>query len=62
MVMVVSQPASKRTTCYQCKCVLEYQFSDMRFSLEKDYGGGCDRIARIQCPSCGVQITVNSVF
>lgn len=58
MVMVVSTPNSKRATCYQCKCVLEYQFNDMRFSLESDYGGGKDRVARINCPNCSYKQSV----
>lgn len=62
MVMVVSQPASKRATCYQCKCVLEYQFSDMVIGFESDYGGGKDRVARINCPSCGHKQAVPTYF
>lgn len=58
MVTVVSKPASKQTTCYQCKCVLEYQFNDITFGWESDYGGGKDRVARINCPNCSYKQSV----
>jgi len=62
MVTIVSKPENKRTTCYQCKTVLEYQFNDMRFALESDYTGCRDRVARIQCPCCGAQTPVATIF
>ena len=62
MVKVVELPQAKKCTCYQCKSVLEYQHSDMQYSLERDYGGGCDRVARIVCPNCQYRQSVPYQF
>jgi len=58
MVSVVSLARAKTCTCYNCKTVLEYTYSDMKFSFEKDYTGCGDRVARIVCPVCHVQPAV----
>lgn len=58
MVRVVELPASKRCICHQCKATLEYEYSDVRCSWESDYGGGKDRVCRINCPHCGAQPSV----
>lgn len=53
MVRVVEQPSTKRCTCYNCKAVLEYSYSDIRVKLERDYTGDGETVYRIQCPNCG---------
>lgn len=53
MVQIVRMAEDKQVTCYQCKSVLSYKYTDMEFSIQRDYSGGCDRVARITCPVCG---------
>lgn len=62
MVRVVELPKSKQCVCYQCKAVLEYEYKDMRFTLESDYGGGKDSVARITCPNCQYSCQVSLIF
>lgn len=62
MVSVVERAKAKQCTCSQCKSVLEYGFNDMVFTLESDYGGGRDRVARITCPACQYRTSVPLTF
>lgn len=62
MVQVVALANKKQCTCGNCKSVLEYGYGDMTFTLERDYGGGCDRVARIKCPVCGCNPNVPISF
>lgn len=55
MVAVIKLAEDKQVKCHTCKSTLSYKFTDMQFSLECDYGGGRDRVARINCPVCGAQ-------
>jgi len=57
MVKVVSRPEAKRTTCYNCKCVLEYGFHDVR-SNQHYYYDGSETYHYIVCPNCEKQHTV----
>lgn len=62
MVSVVEQAKAKQCTCYQCKSVLEYTFLDKVFTIEKDYDGGSERVARITCPVCQYKHAVPLIF
>lgn len=62
MVRVIEKAASKQCTCSQCKSKLEYEYCDMLFSFESDYGGGRDHVARINCPMCGNKTKVSVIF
>lgn len=62
MVRVIEKASTKQCTCYQCKCKLEYEFNDMHFRMESDYGGGRDRVAKIVCPNCQYQTSVPTTF
>lgn len=62
MVVIVSGPPKKQTTCYQCKFVLEYTYNDITFAVERDYTGCGDHVARITCPSCNYKHSVPTIF
>lgn len=62
MVQVIARPASKSTTCRTCKCVLEYQFNDMRFGWSHDRDGSKDKVAYITCPNCHTDVYVSTQF
>jgi len=62
MVQVVKLAEEKQVVCYQCKTTLSYRYTDISFSLESDYGGGRERVARINCPVCGCQPQVSLNF
>lgn len=53
MVTVVKLADDKQVKCPTCKSTLSYKFTDMQFRLESDYGGGREKVARINCPVCG---------
>ena len=62
MVSVVSLALAKQCTCYNCKTVLEYKYSDIQFSFERDYTGAGETVARIKCPVCSFEQPVSSKF
>jgi RNase P subunit RPR2 len=62
MVRVVSAPETKQCTCNKCRCVLEYEFNDMKIEFASDYTGDRDLSATIKCPSCGNETHVNPIF
>lgn len=53
MVEVVRLAEKKEVKCHQCKSVLRYGYGDINYSLESDYGGDRESVARIKCPVCG---------
>lgn len=59
MVAVVKLADKKQCICYTCKSTLEYNYQDITESVEKDYGGGSDRVYRIFCPVCSSRPTVS---
>lgn len=59
MVKVVEQAPAKRCTCYHCKAVLEYNYSDITEEFFLDYDGGGDTVYRITCPACGLKNNVS---
>lgn len=59
MVKVVEEAPAKRTTCYNCRSVLEYVFSDITKELVRDYDGGSDTYYRIVCPVCNLKNNVS---
>ena len=58
MVMVVSQPEAKRTTCKRCGCVLEYSFKDVREGGMWDWTGLDGTYKYITCPRCDDKVIV----
>lgn len=60
MVKVVEQAPHKRTTCYHCRSVLEYNYADITEEYVRDYGGGGDTYYRIVCPVCDLKNNVGS--
>lgn len=62
MVVVIESPKTKQTTCGRCKATLQYHYMDIEFSIERDHGGGSDRVARISCPACGNMTSVSTTF
>lgn len=60
MVKVVEYAQSKRTTCYNCESVLEYQFTDITTTYERDYTGSGDKVHRIRCPVCNANPAVEA--
>lgn len=58
MVSVVELAPSKRCTCYHCKSVLEYRWTDITSEYIRDYGGGGDTYYRIVCPVCNLKNNV----
>lgn len=61
-IRIVSAPKLKETTCGKCKARLEYAYTDMVTSVERDYGGGSDKVSRITCPCCNSQVSVPTIF
>lgn len=59
MVKVVGRDERKvkRVTCKSCASILEYTESEVRSSVQYDYGGGSDTYRYITCPSCGSKVT-----
>lgn len=62
MVKIVEYAQSKRTTCYHCKTVLEYQFTDITTTFERDYTGCGEKVHRITCPVCSAKPTVEPFY
>lgn len=60
MVKVVEVAQTKRTTCYNCKSILEYGYSDITTTYERDYTGSGDKVHRIHCPICSALPTVEA--
>jgi hypothetical protein len=60
MVKVVEVAPSKRTTCYNCRAVLEYNFSDITEEYVRGWDGGGDTYYRIVCPVCNLKNNVSS--
>lgn len=58
MVSVVQAAPAKRVTCYHCRSVLEYSYSDITEEYVRDYGGGGDTYYRITCPVCSLKNNV----
>lgn len=58
MVQVVEMAPAKRTTCYNCRATLEYNFHDISKEYVRDYGGGGDTYYRIVCPVCNLKNNV----
>lgn len=59
MVKVVEQAPAKRTTCYNCRSILEYSFSDITEEYVRDWDGGGDTYYRIVCPACNLKNNVS---
>jgi len=59
MVKVVEVAAAKRTTCYNCRAILEYNFSDIAEECVRDYTGCSDTYYRIVCPVCNLKNNVS---
>lgn len=59
MVRIISEPSVKQVTCYVCKAKLEYSYGDITTTVERDYGGGSDKVSRIKCPCCQTNIAVS---
>lgn len=62
MVRVIEKAKSKQTTCHKCRTVLEYEFTDITTTYERDYTGCGDTVSRIHCPVCQSQPVVSSSF
>lgn len=58
MVQVIQAAPAKRTTCYHCRSVLEYNYADITPESVRDYGGGSDTYYRIVCPVCKLKNNV----
>ena len=62
MVKIVSEELDpekvKKVSCGQCATRLEYTLREVQEGKHYDYGGGCDRIYWIVCPSCGHNVSV----
>jgi RNase P subunit RPR2 len=58
MVKVVQVAPAKRTTCYNCRAILEYEFSDITKEYQRDWDGGGDTYYRITCPNCQLKNNV----
>lgn len=58
MVKVVEVAPAKRTTCYNCRAVLEYVFSDITKERVRDWDGYGDTYYRITCPVCNLKNNV----
>lgn len=52
MAVKVISWSKKEVTCYSCKSVLEYIYSDTREMRYTDYGGGSELCRGIDCPVC----------
>lgn len=62
VVRIVSQPITKETTCHKCRTVLQYEYGDMIVSMEHDYTGCGESVARIKCPVCTTKTAVPTRF
>lgn len=62
VVRIVSQPITKETTCNKCRTVLQYEFTDMIVSMERDYTGCGENVARVTCPVCSTLTAVPTRF
>lgn len=58
MVQVV-QSRTFQCTCYKCKSVLEYQYSEVKQGIDCGYDGSRDAYQYIVCPVCQSRATVN---
>lgn len=62
MVTVVNkQPHAsvvKEIICKNCGVTLQYVPRDIKERIERDYGGGSERVRYIECPECNDQVTV----
>lgn len=58
MVQVIESPPQRRTTCYNCRAILEYTFRDITSEYVKDWDGGGETYYRIVCPVCNLKNNV----
>lgn len=56
MVQVVSPQKSMTAECSQCKAELSYVYTEIQQKIERDYGGGHERVKFIVCPCCNNQV------
>ena len=49
----------RRCTCAKCASIIEYTLSEVKLEIECDYGGGHEKVAKLTCPGCGTNITVD---
>lgn len=61
-VISIGPPITKETTCHKCRSFLQYEFTDMIVSVERDYTGSADNVARITCPVCSTLTAVPTRF
>lgn len=48
----------KQCKCRECTAIIEYGEREVEVYIERDYGGGSERIKFIRCPSCGAEVRV----
>lgn len=56
VIKVISTP-NREATCWKCKSVLSYKYSDLRQERFSDYGGGSELCKGFNCPVCKTFVT-----